>query len=96
MIADKNAEKLDSSEEKGYNKSDDKANKPIFRLNLQLFSNIDIHKQTIKQLKKEIRSYQRQIEKHTNKMKHPKNTIRIGITNQKDSKKDVMDIGEKN
>lgn len=44
--ADENAEKLDSSGEKGYNKSEEKANKPIFRLNPQLFSNIDIHKQT--------------------------------------------------
>lgn len=44
MNVDENAEKLDSSEEKGYNKSEDKANKPILRLNLQLFSNIDIHK----------------------------------------------------
>lgn len=46
MNADENAEKVDSSGEKGYNKGEEKANKPIFRLNLQLFSNIDIHKQT--------------------------------------------------
>lgn len=44
--AGENAEKLDSSGGKEYNKSEEKANKPIFRLNPQLFSNIDIHKQT--------------------------------------------------
>lgn len=95
MNVDENAEKLDFTGGKGYNKGEEKANKPIFRLNPQLFSNIDIHKQTS--------NWKRELDLIKSKSKDTqirwitlKNTIRIGIANQKDSKKDVINIGEKN
>ena len=87
MNADENPEKLDSSGEKGYNKDEEKTNKPILKLDLQLFSNRDIHKQTIKQLKKGIRSYQKQIERHIDKMKHPKKYYKDWDSNSKEFKK---------
>lgn len=64
------AEALDFSEGKGYNIN--KQERSALKLNLQLFANLDTKKQTNKQLEKGITSYQKQIEKHIDKMKRPK------------------------
>lgn len=64
------AETLDFSERKGYNIN--KQERSALKLNLQLFANLDTKKQTNKQLEKGITSYQKQIEKHIDKMKRPK------------------------
>lgn len=64
------AETLDFSEGKGYNIN--KQERSALKLNLQLFANLDTKKQTNKQLEKGITSYQKQIEKHIDKMKRPK------------------------
>lgn len=47
-------------------------NRVKFGLNLQLFGNKDVPKQTNNQLKKGIKSYYKQIEKHLDKMRHPR------------------------
>lgn len=56
---------VDKSEESGYN----------ININLQLFANKDLPKQTIKQMEKGIKSYKKQIDIHNDKINNPQKYV---------------------